>query len=96
MRLNKGKLPNLYYYRDSNGNEIDVLLQTGVKLAAIEIKSSSTYHASQFVAIDRIKQHTNKIENSVLIYNGESRLLSDHRKMLRFDQTALVETDMPV
>ncbi len=95
MRTNKGELSNLYYYRDSNGNEIDVLLQRGRSLTAIEIKSSSTYHIRQFASIDRVKQHTNKIIRSVLIYNGESRLLSDHRSMLHFDQTALLESDMP-
>lgn len=95
IRMNKGELPNLYYYRDSNGNEIDVLLQRGRSLTAVEIKSGSTYHTSQFVPIDRIKQHTNRIIRSVLIYNGEPRLLSDHKSMLRFDQAALVETGMP-
>jgi predicted AAA+ superfamily ATPase len=93
-RMNKGNLSNLYYYRDSNGNEIDLLLPRGRGLTAIEIKSSSTYHASQFMTIDRIKQRTDKITHSVLIYNGERRVLSQSKSMLHFDQIALVETGL--
>jgi len=89
-RLNQGKLANLYYYRDSNGNEIDLFLQQGRSLAAIEIKSSSTYHANQFTPIDRIKQRTDRITHSVLVYNGERRTLSQDRDMLPFDQIALI------
>jgi len=33
--------------------------------------------------------------NGEFVLTGEPRLLSDHRKMLRFDQAALVEMDMP-
>ncbi|MDX8404951.1 MAG: ATP-binding protein [Mariprofundus sp.] len=91
-RFNRGDMANLYYYRDSNGNEIDLLAPQGTCLTAIEIKSSSTYHASQFLTIDRIRQRTDKITKSVLIYNGEQRTLSQNKSMLRFDQMALVET----
>jgi len=86
MRLNRGELPNLYYYRDSNGNEIDVLLPTGNGLTAVEIKSASTFYAKQFAPIERIKQRTEKITEAILIYNGESRSLSDGKSVLRFDQ----------
>jgi len=90
-RLNSGKLANIYYYRDSNGNEIDLLLQQGTCLTAIEIKSGSTYHAGQFAPIDRIRQRTDKITHSILIYNGERRVLSRNRTMLHFDQAVLVD-----
>ncbi|MDX8395542.1 MAG: ATP-binding protein [Mariprofundaceae bacterium] len=89
-QMNQGKLANLYYYRDSNGNEIDLLVQRERNLTAIEIKSGSTYHAGQFDPIDRIKQRTDKIAHSVLIYNGESRELSGNRRMLSFNQVALL------
>ena len=26
-RLNKGKVPNLYFFRDSNGNEVDIVFE---------------------------------------------------------------------
>jgi predicted AAA+ superfamily ATPase len=44
-RLNKGIEPSLYYYRDSNQHEVDLLLKTGNALIPIEIKSSQTFNA---------------------------------------------------
>jgi predicted AAA+ superfamily ATPase len=36
-----GQLPEIYYYRDSNHNEIDLIIQDGFDLYPIEIKKSS-------------------------------------------------------
>ncbi|MEA4979731.1 MAG: ATP-binding protein, partial [Petrimonas sp.] len=43
-RYNKGKESNLFFYRDSNGVEVDLILKNGSDYTAIEIKSSKTYH----------------------------------------------------
>jgi predicted AAA+ superfamily ATPase len=39
---NTGQNSEIFFWRDSNGNEIDVLLETGGRLSPIEIKSSAT------------------------------------------------------
>ena len=39
-RLNEGKEPNIYFYRDSNQNEIDILQTAPEGLHAIEVKSA--------------------------------------------------------
>ncbi|MBR1626311.1 MAG: ATP-binding protein [Bacteroidales bacterium] len=44
-RLNQGKEPHLYFYRDSNQNEIDLLSLEEGELSAFEIKSSMTYNS---------------------------------------------------
>lgn len=44
-RYNQGKESNLYFYRDSNQNEVDLLLKKHSGLYGIEIKSAMTYHA---------------------------------------------------
>ena len=36
-RANQGLLPNLYFYRDSNGNEADILYKHGRELTVIEV-----------------------------------------------------------
>lgn len=43
--LNEGNKPALYFWRDSNQNEVDLLQEKDGKLTAIEIKSSETYHS---------------------------------------------------
>lgn len=44
-RFNKGENGGLYFYRDSNGNEVDLLIKKGSKYHCYEIKSSCTFHA---------------------------------------------------
>lgn len=53
QRSNQGKLLNLYFFRDSNGNEVGLIVQAGRELTAIEIKFSSIFHASQLKSLKR-------------------------------------------
>ena len=43
-RYNRGKESNLYFYRDSNQNEVDLVLKK-VRIVRYRIKSAMTYHA---------------------------------------------------
>jgi predicted AAA+ superfamily ATPase len=44
--LNLGKDARIFYFRDSHGNEVDLLIQKGRELAPYEIKSAQTFHHS--------------------------------------------------
>ena len=44
----KAKEPAIYFWRDSNGNEIDLLIEQGGRLQAVELKSSATMHTDDF------------------------------------------------
>ncbi|MFR9005885.1 MAG: DUF4143 domain-containing protein, partial [Collinsella aerofaciens] len=53
--LNRGRTPHLSFWRDTNKNEIDVIVEKGpVPFAAIEVKSSATFRAKYFDVIERI------------------------------------------
>ena len=43
-RFNKGLDPNLYFFRDSNQNEVDLILKRGSDLIPIEIKASQSWN----------------------------------------------------
>lgn len=45
-RFNQGKEDGVFFYRDSNQNEVDILLKQEGEITAIEVKSSMTYHPS--------------------------------------------------
>lgn len=47
-RLNRGLRPEIYFYRDSNGNEVDLIVRHGRGLVPVEIKSAATF-TEQFV-----------------------------------------------
>ena len=46
-----GKQPAMYYFRDSNHNEIDLILDYGSKVIPIEIKSGQTINTEFFKGI---------------------------------------------
>lgn len=71
--LNKGIEPNYYFFRESNGNEVDLIYKVGNQLIPIEIKSSQTFHKS---FLKGIKYFVNLVgedrsKESILIYSGE-------------------------
>ena len=45
-RYNQGLEGGVYFYRDSNQNEVDILLKQEGTITAIEVKASMTYHPS--------------------------------------------------
>jgi len=87
-RYNQGRAPNLYFYRDSHGNEIDLLYASGRELVGIEVKSSSTFatHFKNTLLQFSEKQHT--LQSSYVVYNGEERQFSDGVKAINFKNTS--------
>lgn len=69
----EGKEPQIYFWQDSNKNEVDVLLETGGKLQAIEIKSSATMKSDFFNNLQLFQSISgiNK-ENMSVIYGGDT------------------------
>ncbi len=43
LNLNKGKRPNLYYWRDHKGLEVDAVIEKGNSIELVEFKSSQTF-----------------------------------------------------
>lgn len=83
-RYNQGALSDLYYFRDSNGNEVDLLAQRGRRIDAIEIKSAATFSFSQLKGLRRLKEVTSTVDRSYLIYNGDPLSLSDQTEALHY------------
>lgn len=71
-QLSRGLDPSLFYYRDVQKNEVDVIYKKGHELIPIEIKSSKTYH-SEFIEKLLFFQSIAKerAPHSFLIYAGE-------------------------
>ena len=86
IRANQGKPPNLYFFRDSNGNEVDVLFESGRDLVAIEVKSSATYRQELLKGLKRLRRLTTNVKQSYLVYSGEPFAFSDDITALRYDQ----------
>ncbi len=91
-RTNQGKMPNLYFFRDSSGNEVDLLFQQGRTLTAIEIKSSSTYNPALLKGLKKIASLTAQISHAYLVYSGDTFEFSDGITALKYDRVFQIFT----
>lgn len=87
-RYNRGEMPDLYFFRDSNGNEVDLLAEVGRSLVAAEIKSASTFSQDMLKGLRRFRSLSQRDVHSFLIYNGTPLHLSDQTRALSFQNTA--------
>ncbi|MBX2894970.1 MAG: ATP-binding protein [Cyclobacteriaceae bacterium] len=69
-RFNKGQRSNLFYWRDSGGNEIDVLIDNGSTQIPVEIKSAATFNLDFFKGLNYWQKLTGQ-KGGHLIYTGE-------------------------
>ena len=89
--LNRGRTPHLSFWRDTNKNEIDVIVEKGpVPFAAIEVKSSATFRAKYFDVIERIapRELGLKADSCSVVYAGEDELSSSRGRLVPY-------TDIP-
>ena len=71
-----GKRPRLSFYRDSSGNEVDLVLERGQDLFPIEIKSGQTVSKQFFQGLNRFSGVVgDRIKRGVVVYAGESKQL---------------------
>ncbi|WP_308364977.1 MULTISPECIES: ATP-binding protein [unclassified Microbulbifer] len=89
-RTNQGKIPNLYFFRDSTGNEVDLICQQGRELVAIEIKSSTTYRAELLKGLKRINAIAPRVSASHLIYAGERFEFSNGINALNYREISTI------
>jgi len=70
-RFNNAQSSNLYFYRDSNKNEVDCIFEN-IDLKAIEIKSSKTFSTSFIDGLKIFAKNSGIInENGYVVYGGE-------------------------
>jgi predicted AAA+ superfamily ATPase len=89
-RLNQARSPNIYFYRDSAGFEVDLVFQDGNNLVAIEIKSTSTYHPSLVNSLTKFMGLSQKVARSYLVYNGEERSLGSETAAISFSKVSRI------
>ena len=83
-RYNQGKTANLYFYRDSNGQEIDLLYKSGRELTGIEIKSSSTWNNNFKKTLNNFSNKQATLSHRYVVYSGENRVFSDGLEVMNY------------
>lgn len=84
-RYNLGKESNLYFYRDSHQNEIDLLLKNSSGLYGIEIKSSMTYHTDFEKALKQMDGWVGEpVLGKAVVYAGSLENTAGEIKLLNY------------
>jgi predicted AAA+ superfamily ATPase len=65
-----GETPPLYYWRDSHGREIDVLVDLGQRRVPLEVKAGATLSADFFTGLDQYRQLSG-CGPGMLVYGGD-------------------------
>lgn len=80
---NGGLEPDIYFWRDSTGHEIDVIIDLGAELLPIEIKSGQTVGGDFFKGLDYWRSLPGQ-ENcsSTLVYGGNASYARKNTKVI--------------
>lgn len=82
---NKGENPDIYFWRDSQGTEVDLLLKSGSDLFAYEIKSGQTFNSDYFKNLVKWCQISNvPPEECNIIYLGNQGLTTSNGNLIPF------------
>lgn len=88
-RYNQGKEPELYYFRDQHGLEIDLCVNHARRLQPVEIKSAKTYDMSM---AKNIRSFLGFAENAVkptVVYAGEENVIVQGISFVNFRNAQL-------
>lgn len=70
--FNRGERPSLHFYRDSGGNEADLVLEDGNHLHLVEIKSAATVSPDAMRPIGNIRRALGeRVSSATLVYGGD-------------------------
>ncbi len=82
---NSGNEPNLTFWRDSTGNEVDLLRYDSGRRYAYEIKSGATYSPDFFKGISKWAKLSGATpEQCFAVYNGDVSMLTSHGKVIKW------------
>ncbi len=74
--LNKGIAPEIYFFRDSRGNEVDLLLREKGELTPVEIKSAATFSLDFLKGLERFQAlGLKRVTAGIVLYGGDQRFV---------------------
>jgi len=75
--VNRGSTAAINYYRDSNHNEIDLVIAESGKTQLVEVKSGETYSDDWVATIRRLETQFGKNCGKAVVYGGSK---TQHRR----------------
>lgn len=81
---NNGRSPHLYYWRDANQKEIDLIIEKGGAIRyAVEVKASSTYDSHAFATVTALSDVMGlDAAQRVVVYGGSESMETSYGRLL--------------
>lgn len=88
-RYNQALTTNLYFWRDRDGHEVDLIIDQGDNLRPVEIKSGTTLNADFFKSIKKWRhQAGERCIDATLIHGGDQKGKMDDIEYLPWPELA--------
>jgi len=72
--LNRGFRPEIYFYRDSHGNEVDLLVRGKGPLTPVQIKSAWTFSADFIKGLESFQTlEVKRVTSGTVLHKREQR-----------------------
>jgi predicted AAA+ superfamily ATPase len=87
FRWNSGEFGPIYFWRENNGKEIDLIIENEENTLAIEIKSGKTFSLSYFNNLkDWLKLSNIEADNAAVVYNGSHSMNTKNGALLQWHE----------
>lgn len=87
QKYNSGQMPQLFFWRDQHGHEVDCIVEHKNKLLPIEIKSGQTISSDFFDGLDYWKKLSNQ-SNGFVVYGGTEKQSREKGEVLGWRDVA--------
>lgn len=87
-RLNAGQMPNLYFYRDARGHEVDLIIRQHRKVRPAEIKAAMAYSPDLLKVLKHFRHRCPDALDGAVIYAGDLETKLDKAHLLNFKSVA--------
>jgi AAA+ family protein len=90
-RYNMGLEDGVFFYRDSNQNEVDILIKQEGELTAIEVKSSMTYNSSFEKTLALIESWIKTpVRKKAVVYSGDFENTTGNINLINYRHIASI------
>ena len=90
-RYNMGLEDGVFFYRDSNQNEVDILIKQEGELTAIEVKSSMTYNSSFKKTLALIESWIKTpVRKKAVVYSGDFENTTGNINLINYRHIASI------
>ncbi len=89
--FNNNQSPNIFFWRDNTGHEIDILLEFGNEILPIEIKAGKTVNSDYFKNISFFRKINPSCKKAALIYGGDQTYIQNDTWIVSYKDISLLE-----